>query len=282
MTDAWSEYSDIHINTMPVPTQTELPGGTVAYSWNIEAAEDLEQDDLILLRDLTFPASLGAVTIDVLDSRRFRLSQVAKRDSELLSSGPIAARVVDERVVRLWLIDDTPHVWYPVFMDQIRDRVRALTEVDRMRWTCLGLLRIEPLVAAVADYETSGDDLLSAVFEPSRESEVGAVLSRMEAALRSAPDGGLVSTLLQAVKAVLTGAQSNSVNKLAYSREQVFNAVYAADVRLGRHRVALAKAENWARLQDVLELKAATSGGHREIIERSWRYRSELGAALKS
>ena len=282
MTDAWSEYSDIHINTMPVPTQTELPGGTVAYSWNIEVAEDLEQDDLILLRDLTFPASLGAVTIDVLDSRRFRLSQVAKRDSELLSSGPIAARVVDERVVRLWLIDDTPHVWYPVFMDQIRDRVRALTEVDRMRWTCLGLLRIEPLVAAVADYETSGDDLLSAVFEPSRVSEVGAVLSRMEAALRSAPDGGLVSTLLQAVKAVLTGAQSNSVNKLAYSREQVFNAVYAADVRLGRHRVTLAKAENWARMQDVLELKAATSGGHREIIERSWRYRSELRAALKS
>lgn len=282
MTDAWSEYSDIHINTMPVPAQTELPDGTVAYSWNIEAAEDFEQDDLISLRNLAFPASLGAVTVDVLDSRRFRLSQVAKRDSELLSSGPIAARVVDERVVRLWLIDDTPHVWYPVFMDQLRDRVRALTEVDRMRWTCLGLLRVEPLVAAVADYETSGDDLLSAVFEPSRESEVGAVLSRMEAALRRMPDGGLVGTLLQAVKAVLTGAQSGSVNKLAYSREQVFNALYAADARLGRHRVALAKAEDWARMQDVLGLNAATPGGHREIIERSWRYRSELRAVLKS
>ena len=282
MTDAWSEYSDIHINTVPVPAQKELPDGAVVYSWTVESAQDFEQEDRISLRNLAFPASMGAVTIDVLDPRRFRLSQVGKRDSELLASGPVAARVIDERVGRLWLINDAPHVWYPVFMDQIRDRIRALAEVDRVRWARLGLLRVEPLVAAVADYEPGDADLLPEVFELAREPEVAAVLSRMEAALHRMPHGGLVSTLLQATKAARIGAQSGSVNKLAYSRERVFDALYAADARLGRHRVALAKAEDMARTQDVLGLNTVTQGGNRKIITRSQQFRSELLAALNS
>jgi hypothetical protein len=280
MTDAWSEYSDIHINTVPVPARTELPGGAVVYSWQVEAAEELGQDDLMVLRNLEFPASLGAVSIDVLDSRLFRLSQVGQRDSELLSSGPVAARVIDERVAPLWLIDDTPHIWYPVFMDQIRDRIRSLTAADRIRWTCFGLFRIEPLIAAVSAYEMSGEDLLPLIFEPSWEPEIGASLSRMEAALRRVSDNGLVGSLIQAVKAALTGMQSGSVNKLADSREQVFDALYAADARLGRHRVAMAKAEDRARMRDVLALSTAASCSHEEVVVSAQQDRAELQAAL--
>lgn len=282
MADAWSEYSEIHINTVPVPTRTELPDGAVVYSWKVEAAEELGQDDLTMLRNLEFPASMGVVSIDVLDPRLLRLSQVGRRDSELLSSGPVAARVIDEQVVRLWLIDDTPHIWYPVFMDQIRDRIRSLTVADRMRWTCLGLLRIEPMVAAVSAYEMSHEDLLSLVFEPSRESEIGAALSRMEAALRRVSGNGPVGSLLQAVKAALAGAQSGSVNKLAYSREQVFDALYAADARLGRHRLALAKVEDRARMQDALGLSAAAPGSHKEVVARAQQDRALLQVSLKS
>lgn len=282
MTDAWSEYSDIRINTVPVPARTELPDGAVVYSWKVEAAQELGQDDLTTLRNLDFPASMGVVSIDVHDSRLFRLSQVARRDSELLSSGPVAARLVDEQVVPLWLIDDTPHAWYPVFMDQIRDLIRSLTAADRMRWVCLGLLRIEPMVAAVSAYEMSHEDLLPLVFEPSRESEIGAALSRMEAALRSVPGDGPVGSLLQAVKAALTGTQSGSVNKLAYSREQAFDALYAADARLGSHRIALAKAEDRARMQDALSLSTTIPGGQEEVIARARQDRAVLDAALKS
>lgn len=282
MTDAWNEYSDIHINTVPVPAHTELADGAVVYSWKVEAADELGQDDLAALQNLEFPASMGPVSIEVLDSRLFRLSQVGKRDSELLSGGPVAARIIDERIAPLWLIDDAPHVWYAVFMDQIRDRIRSLTAADRMRWACLGLLRIEPLVATLSAYDMSGEDLLPMVFEPSREPEIGAALSRMEAALRRVSDGGLINILLQAVKAALAGVQSDSVNKLAYSREQVFDALYAADARLGRHRVALAKAEDRARMQDVIELGAAVPGSHGEVVARARQDRAVLQAALDS
>lgn len=282
MPDAWSEYSDIHINTMPVPAHTGLSDGTVVYSWQVEAIEELAQDDVISLQNLKYPASMGAVSIDVLDSRRFRLSQVGRHDSELLSSGPIAARVIDEQAVRLWLVDDVPHVWYPVFMDQIRDQIRSLAAIDRRRWTWLGLLRAEPMVAVVADYEMSNEDLLPAVFEPSQEAQIEAALTRMEGALRRVPDGGLAGKLLQAVKAASAGTHSDSVNKLAYSREQAFDALYSSDESLGRHRVPLAKAEDRARMQDVLGLNAVKLDGQKEIIARSRQYRSELRAALKS
>ena len=282
MTDAWNEYSDIHINTVPVPVQTGLADGMVVYSWGVETMEEVGGEGLISLQNLAFPASMGAVSIDVLGLRHLRLSQVGPRDSELLSSGPVAARMIDEQVVGLWLIDDVPHVRYPVFMDQIRDRIRILTAIDRKRWAWLGVLRVEPMVAAAAGYEVSEKDLLPAVFEPSREAEIETALSRMQAALahRSAHNDALASTLLQAVKATLAGAPSDSVNKLAYSREQVFDALYSSDKRLGGHHVALAKAEDRARMQDVLDLHAATPRSHEEIVARSHRDRAQLLAAL--
>lgn len=282
MTDAWSEYSDIHINTVPVPAQTGLADGTVVYSWGVETMEEIGQEGLILLQNLDFPAAMGPVSIDVLDARHLRLSQVGRRDSELLSSGPIAARMIDEQVVGLWLIDDVPHVRYPVFMDQIRNRIRGLTVIDRKRWAWLGLLRVEPMVEEVAGYEAGDEDLIPAVFDPSREAEIEAVLNRMQAALanHSARNDALTSTLRQAVKATLAGALSDSVNKLAYSREQVFDALYSSDKRLGGHHVTLAKAEDRARTQDVFDLHAATSGSHEEITARSRRDRAELLAAL--
>lgn len=196
--------------------------------------------------------------------------------------------MIDEKAIRLWLINDAPRSWYPIFMEQRRDRLRELSETNRMRWLWLGILRLMPLAAAMSYGTDRADDLFSMVFRASGKPEIDSVIRNTKSTLEAvmAPPSqfrrdltidNLAYFLLQAVDAAIQGQASSSLNMMAYALERVFDSLYTLDRQFNGDSFSLAKREDEAWLSDAIELRddVARQG---QIIERSRDAVAELRA----
>jgi hypothetical protein len=105
------------------------------------------------------------------------LAMICDYDSSLpepmrIGAASVHCRSIDERIARLWQIGSVPRVRYPAFMRQRRDLVRLLPVGLQLNWLALSLVRIEPLVAALAGETSDFQRLAEAISNEGAERDV--------------------------------------------------------------------------------------------------------------
>lgn len=258
----WAGSRSIRVNVVSWPPSDDLGEGRERARWDLRTLDEVPARELMARAD-----SLAVQDSDAVMQVRFEASEpgiltmICDYDSSLpepmrIGAASVTWRRIDERIARLWLIGAVPRARYPEFMRQRRDLLQPLPVTLQLNWLALSLVRLEPLVAALAGEASDFRRLAERISAGGGEREVlqavGNTIARIDDPVGASPEWAGLASLLLGLRSLLDDvSRRGDVNSIAGCTERVFEAFHLVD---GKVESGLAKLEDHSWWRDARRL----------------------------
>lgn len=289
----WTDKDSIRINVVSWLPSEILGAGRERSRWELETLDEIPLAELragITCLSSGF-SEADEMSVEIEAVAAGRLVTVCEyagslSEPERLGTASVAWRSIDERLARLWLIGGRPRAHYPEFMRQRRRLVERLSPDLRLLWMLVSLVRLEPLMAAMAGKVSTTswllesrqqEDLTGRVLRTLRDlsSRIAEISGeRRSSGIAAEPErGDLGSLLVRTVKLAEKGAGDRTANAVARCAEEVFDTFWLIDGQY-RHstKSTFAKLEDRAWRDDADLLCTEGLGAPDAVIRRAGEF----------